>query len=948
MRRMLLVLLLVTAFGAPARSANVRDRLDALERLLSEPTVQGWRFQRGDTPAAASAAFDDSGWALVNVGQMWWPHDSIAWFRKRIAIPERLNGMRVSGDEIHLLVGMDNAADVFINGAAAGSFEWDRGDVIITRSAQPGQSVLVALRGINRPVYGRLMFARLATGRYLKMRQPLREFITLARYATGGLEYASPEERGPWVPAAERAVATINERAFRSGEVEAFLASVRGANAALLAPVATARGRLNTAVRQQVILRQDVERAQKMGRQAAYPLANLTVAGLCLPPAREDLAQERPDLRVRGARSLAFIESILRRGLEEVGDILKDPHADRAVPQFKTGPVEIRDGAFWQDGKPLYLIGVGHFGDAVEAMPVLPKMGLGAVQRDGGGPVSVLPAEGQVNTGALDAARAIVDRAAANNVYYDLLLAPHYFPDWAKDPDPDRLAGGHFISFNVNSLRALAVHERYLRLLMQSVARRPGLNSICLSNEAQYHGYDAYSLAPFHEWLRKRHVTIERLNAIYGTHYARFDDVPLPKRHEWASGEGEERVETQVFAGQPYAPYLDYCLFNQDRFMGFHEWLARIIHEYDPDLPVHAKFLPELLTPPGHLESGVDLERGARIGKISGLDATTRFEPAAEPNLSVDALDAAANLSFLRAAAPDQPCFNSEAHFIADDEQRYIPEAYLRAAVMLEAVMGQGAATMWVYGRDNPMLGGSSLLNRANCLWGLSRAALDLNRLGPQFHALSRAQAPVAIVYANSSVLPTPDHVRCAADAFRAAFFSGAPVTWITERGIEARGLSAFRLVIVPAVDYAPDSTLAGLKAYAAAGGHVLQIGPCFAFDEYARPRAPTKSLGEAVKWDRDARPDLSAPLAGALRQAGVAPPASWRGFGGPAMVFCREASDAQGRLLMIANLGRARVRITRVRGGDAATDLLTGERLRLAGLTLTPMQVRLLRLGPL
>src|SRR5262245_16403841 len=67
-----------------------------LETLL-DSTVHHWRWHLGEIPGAERPDFDDSKWQRVNPGFKWWPHDSTGWFRTRIIIPEKINGILTDG-----------------------------------------------------------------------------------------------------------------------------------------------------------------------------------------------------------------------------------------------------------------------------------------------------------------------------------------------------------------------------------------------------------------------------------------------------------------------------------------------------------------------------------------------------------------------------------------------------------------------------------------------------------------------------------------------------------------------------------------------------------------------------------------------------------------------------------------------------------------------------------
>src|SRR5262245_34587811 len=89
-----------------------------------DSTVHHWRWHLGEVPGVERPDFDDSKWQSVNPGFKWWPHDSTGWFRTRIFIPEKINGIPIDGGTVRMKVGVDNAAQAYVNGVFKQDFEW--------------------------------------------------------------------------------------------------------------------------------------------------------------------------------------------------------------------------------------------------------------------------------------------------------------------------------------------------------------------------------------------------------------------------------------------------------------------------------------------------------------------------------------------------------------------------------------------------------------------------------------------------------------------------------------------------------------------------------------------------------------------------------------------------------------------------------------------------------
>ena len=117
-------------------------------------------------PDARAAHFDDSKWEVI-------PADSLEqrrgngrlsfnWYRLNVKIPERIAGFDTRGSAVVFEIVVDDYAEIWVDGrlpyvpgqnggsVAAG---WNAANrVVLTRNAQPGQQIQIAVFGINGPV----------------------------------------------------------------------------------------------------------------------------------------------------------------------------------------------------------------------------------------------------------------------------------------------------------------------------------------------------------------------------------------------------------------------------------------------------------------------------------------------------------------------------------------------------------------------------------------------------------------------------------------------------------------------------------------------------------------------------------------------------------------------------------------------------------------------------
>ena len=188
----------------------------------------------------------------------------------------------------------------------------------------------------------------------------------------------------------------------------------------------------------------------------------------------------------------------------------------------------------------------------------------------------------------------------------NLLVSPHYFPDWAYEKWPHlRDGGGGFLKVDVQAPEARQVYEKFLRVTIPRIKDHPALHSICLSNEPVYtEGHKSQVVRQkWHEWLAARHGTVDALNKRWGSDYADFASIPP--------------VSPDEFTPSPIA--YDFVLFNCEAFAEFHAWMAGVIREMAPKLPLHAKIMicPNFQPPRARA-----VERFARVCSPSSATST--------------------------------------------------------------------------------------------------------------------------------------------------------------------------------------------------------------------------------------------------------------------------------------------------------------------------------------
>lgn len=643
--------------------------------------------------------------------------------------------------------------------------------------------------------------------------------------------------------------------------------------------------------------------------------------------ARWFLGWTRADLR---ANQLDRAYDTARRLVTLVDTALAAPTRAR-VPRYVTSPLTPGGAAatgdtLLPDGtrarQPVWFVGWGHFGEVRRRVEEFPAVGANILQVEFG-PKDVLTAENTVSDRPIQEFRALAARAAAANVQINLLLSPHYFPAWAlrKWPDLKNFSGG-FLTYSLYDERAKGVLEQFLRYTVPRLRDLPALHSLCLSNEPLCLDQSACppAQALWRGWLKQQFGTVAAVNARWGTTYADFAAVPIPSA-KWT----------------PTVLTYDYSRFNSEAFAAWHGWMAGIVHELAPALPVHAKIMmsnhfgPDLGGP-----WSIAPERFAAVSDLLGNDCCKWPEPVNEfacqwqtENMAYD---------YQRSLA-DQPVFNSENHLIQDRNLHYVSPAYIRNVYWQGAVHGQGATTTWVLERTNDANSdfAGSLAHRPDCLESVGLTALDLGRAAREVAALANDPAPVGLLWSHASLVLGPRYENAVKTAYQAANFCDVGVGFVNEHDCEVyaagepnRALDRTRLLLVPGARQVPQAVMAALRRFTERGGRVLCLGEALVSDElgaaYPAHGYETWPLGTP----RELQARLLAQVPAPRLKCGV-----WG-------VEARSAALDGRTVVNLCNYLRDSARVTLPPG---TVDRLSGERLGTT-LELAPLAPRLVVLG--
>ena len=578
------------------------------------------------------------------------------------------------------------------------------------------------------------------------------------------------------------------------------------------------------------------------------------------------------------------------------------------------------------------LNGYGHFGEAVRMIPDWRKFGATLIATDIG--PNSLKADGTNDINILP----ILQQAARYGIKVDLLLSPHYFPDWAlaQAPDLKPIARPGFIEYNIDHPKAREVIQKWLETIVPMVKDEPALFSLNLSNEPVYSnsGRDPYSRPLWTQYLKDRHPTIESLNSLYGTKYKTFEDVPVPP------------VDMPKNVSECRA-YYDWIVFNQAHFADWHRWMNDIIKKIAPKVRTNSKVMGHIFAR-SSLHFGLDPERICEITDWAGNDCWAYLSPGSQYSYDWQLEEAWYDLlhSFRQ-----QPVFNSENHIIPDgDPAVSIPPGHTRSLLWQGGLHHMRASAIWVWEEPTcPAFEGSIFIRPAN-IYSAGQAMLDMNRLADEVDAISNTQPQIALLYSIPSIFWEKDYSDVLKRAYTACVFSGQPMTFISERQLSAGKYNPVKWIVLPHATHLTDSALNGLVKFVQNGGKIICLGDdCLAWNEYHQSRKLPDVLKTCSRLSSAGdNPTFAAELRKSLISVGLKPVIELSEKGLPAWgVEYRVVREKNRTLVSMINfLPRSKTVNLAIKG--KAIDLLHNNHpVKLEAIQLEPMVPVLLEVRP-
>lgn len=692
-------------------------------------------------------------------------------------------------------------------------------------------------------------------------------------------------------------------------------------------------------------IKANLDKLKAGGQDISYPIVSYTVLQNFIGYSREEV--DHGEMK-RAVDQLSELQWIQRKLQSDISAALAGNCRFPAVPRW-TGDTRpaIKGSSFvaptttpgkkGREMRPVFFNGYGHFGQVQDDIEKFPNYGTNIIQFEVG-PWNVFPEEGKVNDPSANLLKTL-DRAQKAGVAVNLLLSPHYFPNWMFNKYPElRKHRDYFLPMCLHAPESQEFLKRYVKFIIEPIKDHPALHSICVSNEPRNAEEPCeYSNAQFRAWLKDRHGDTATLNNLWGTSYTSFEDITVPNPFDEAS------------AQKPMCRWAEFVRWNQEFFAQWHKMLVDAVHEVAPNLPTHAKVQCFTLGSSAELKCGNDAYLYGKIFNIDGNDGTNYYDFDKKEDYNSSFLENGIYYDLLR-SVKDAPVFNSENHIIRDRDTRVVPAEHIRTALWQQAIHGQSATTIWVWQRAfNPKddLYGN-IMHRPGCARAVGIVNCDLNRAAYEVTALQQAQAQVYILHDTSALIYDKEECdRCMFRTYLALNFLGVKIGFITERQLEDGILPKGSVICIPNAKHISDAAFNTLKKYK---GHFVMLGSgCLAYDEYNRPRSGSIT-GEVIPFNRKDvwEKDIYKAIKPMLAAWKVGPKTTVVDAKGNDVwgVEWREVKTANGTVVNLCSYMNTPVTIKLCANGKdvKAIDVLTGQ--KVSGLmTLKPLDVRLLKI---
>ena len=334
-----------------------------------------------------------------------------------------------------------------------------------------------------------------------------------------------------------------------------------------------------------------------------------------------------------------------------------------------------------------------------------------------------------------------------------------------------------------------------------------------------------FTIEKFKTWLANKHITISRLNSLWGTNFTSFNNVTIS-------------IPIDINK-KGNAIWYDWALFNMYRVTEWYKFLKSEIKTHDANAKVHLKIMPHLWSDNEKIH-GIDLEALTEISEIVGNDAKAENnhmwgpEEEWEAHYSFKWRELCMGYDFMKSVSPNKINFNSETHFLTTAKSRdlYLNPAYARATYWLAHTYGMTANQTWFWARteDGSPRNGINVGNgyagsnnhQPRVINELQSTILDLNSFSDDIMAMQRQKKPIRIFYSKTSAINKETHLDDIFDLYETLHFEGIPLGFATKNIIKKQDNNLWDVIVLYQTPFVTQEEFTALQSYLDQGGTVI------------------------------------------------------------------------------------------------------------------------------
>lgn len=365
-----------------------------------------------------------------------------------------------------------------------------------------------------------------------------------------------------------------------------------------------------------------------------------------------------------------------------------------------------------------------------------------------------------------------------------------------------------FIRNNVTHEKFIEAAKILYSALVPEIKDCDSLVMLQTWNEPSLNSSDSTYYKPqWHDYLKAKYGTIEKLNATYGSNYTYFDEIEMPTTKS-----------TEVI-------YFDWRVFNENILTTYFREINEHIHSLAPDMIYGAKYMKDMFaTTSNTLWRGINYEKLAPYETIASNDAWAYLHATTDP------LESKLAWYDFQHSLTGTAVADLEDHIIMDsttidlDPRNY---NWYVSSLWQGAIHYKALTNIWLFPRNEAPayinFRNTTIQYRADCMYGTAKVSGDLNRLSKEVSALRNEPAQIALLFSHTSSGYTPAHMNSYIESYKNSIYSGVKLYIANETNIGV--INNYPLLVIPEATHIPENVLAAVVDYMKNGGEVLAFG---------------------------------------------------------------------------------------------------------------------------